>query len=62
MHREPGRAGKGEHARDVVVHPVLVDGGECHIQMLGRLRPSATIHRQQRELGLAEDAHIGVGV
>ena len=60
VHSEPGRGGKGEHAEGVVVQPVLIDGGERELQMFGRLRPSPAIHRQHRELGLAEDDGVDI--
>ena len=61
VHSEPGRAGEGEHARRVVMHPILVDGAECTFDVLGRLRPPPTIHRQHGQLGLAVNERIGVG-
>ena len=61
MHSEPGRAGEGEHARGVVLHPILIDGAECTFEVLGRLRPAPAIHRQHGQLGLAVDERIGVG-
>ena len=55
MHGKAGRGGERQHARGVIVHPMLVSDGERSFQMLGRLRPSPAIHRQHCELGLAVD-------
>jgi hypothetical protein len=60
VYSEPGRKGEDEHAGDVVIHPILIDGGECLFQVLGRIRSSPAIHRQQCELGLAVDERIGI--
>jgi len=46
VYSEPGRDGEGEHAGDVVTHPIPIDGGECLFHVLGRIRPSPAIHRQ----------------
>ena len=60
VHSEPGRDGEGEHAGDVVMHPILIDSGERQLHVPGRLRPLPAIHGQHRELGLAVDERIGV--
>ncbi len=62
VHGEPGGADEPEQARHVVVHPVLIDGGERRLHMLGRLQPAVVVHGQHRELGLAQDEHVGVAV
>ncbi len=60
VQRKAGRHGEREHARGVVVHPVLVDDREGPSDALGRLVPPPAIHRQQRQLGLAVDDRVGV--
>ena len=52
-------AAKASTLDGVVVHPMLIDGGERSLHVLGRLRPSPAIHRQHGELGLADDERIG---
>ena len=47
---KPGRGGEGRHTRGVVLHPMLIDGGDCEFHMLGRLGPSAAIHGHQCKL------------
>ena len=39
---------------------VVFDGREGSVQVLGGLRPPPTVHGHQRELSLAQDAHVGV--
>ena len=60
VQRKPGRGGERQNRRRVVVHPILVDRGQCQVEMCGGFSPLATIHREQRELGFGVDDGVGV--
>jgi hypothetical protein len=47
--------------RGVVVHPMLVDGGQRTVHVLGRLGPAPALHGQHRELGFAEHQRVALG-
>ena len=60
VHGEPGLGGIGQPAEDVVLQSELIDGGEGTLQVFGRLDPLPSIHRQHRQLGLAEDDGVDI--
>jgi hypothetical protein len=55
MDGKPSRRGKGQHAKGIVVQPVITDRPECQPQMFRRLTPMPVVHGQHGTLGLAQD-------